>query len=55
VLVEKDGKGHAENFAPVTLRRPSEGWGPCGVSMDASLRWHDEVWDPTSLSTSLRA
>ena len=53
VLVEKDGKGHAENFAPVTLRRPSkgalskydfdgtQGWGPCGVSMDASLRWHD--------------
>jgi threonylcarbamoyladenosine tRNA methylthiotransferase MtaB len=41
VLVEKDGKGHAENFAPVTLRRPSEGWGPCEVSMDASLRWHD--------------
>jgi threonylcarbamoyladenosine tRNA methylthiotransferase MtaB len=53
VLVEKDGKGHAENFAPVTLRRPRrdpvevvlrrepEGWGPCGVSVDASLRWHD--------------
>jgi threonylcarbamoyladenosine tRNA methylthiotransferase MtaB len=34
VLVEKDGRGHAENFAPVRLRRPSEGWGP-----SASSRW----------------
>lgn len=42
VLVEKDGKGHAENFAPVRLHRPREGgdpgenshWGP-------SLRWAD--------------
>ncbi|HEX8667277.1 MAG TPA: tRNA (N(6)-L-threonylcarbamoyladenosine(37)-C(2))-methylthiotransferase MtaB [Allosphingosinicella sp.] len=25
VLVEKDGKGHAENFAPVSLRHPGEG------------------------------
>jgi threonylcarbamoyladenosine tRNA methylthiotransferase MtaB len=48
VLVEKDGKGHAECFAGVELRHPSEGppskhyfdgtqgWGPCGVSRDAS-------------------
>jgi hypothetical protein len=21
---------------------PSESWGPYGLSMDASLRWHDE-------------
>jgi threonylcarbamoyladenosine tRNA methylthiotransferase MtaB len=41
VLVEKDGKGHAENFATVELPHPSEGWGPCGVGRDASLRWHD--------------
>jgi threonylcarbamoyladenosine tRNA methylthiotransferase MtaB len=41
VLVETDGRGHAENFAPVQLRHPSEGWGPSGVRMDASLRWHD--------------
>jgi threonylcarbamoyladenosine tRNA methylthiotransferase MtaB len=41
VLVEKDGFGHAENFAPVRLRHPSGGWGPSGVRMDASLRWHD--------------
>jgi threonylcarbamoyladenosine tRNA methylthiotransferase MtaB len=46
VLMEKNGRGHAENFAAVDLRRPSEGWGPCRVSMDASLRWHDgEVVD----------
>jgi threonylcarbamoyladenosine tRNA methylthiotransferase MtaB len=25
VLVEKDGRGHSENFAPVRVRRPSEG------------------------------
>jgi threonylcarbamoyladenosine tRNA methylthiotransferase MtaB len=42
VLVEKDGSGHAENFAPVTIRRPGEGWGPSESSRwDASLRWHD--------------
>jgi threonylcarbamoyladenosine tRNA methylthiotransferase MtaB len=41
VLVEKDGRGHAENFAPVTLRHPSEEWGPSGVPTDASLRWVD--------------
>jgi threonylcarbamoyladenosine tRNA methylthiotransferase MtaB len=26
VLVEKDGRGHAENFAPVQLRHPRESW-----------------------------
>jgi threonylcarbamoyladenosine tRNA methylthiotransferase MtaB len=48
VLVEKDGKGHAENFAPVSIRRPSEGWGPSESShggayplWDPSLRWGD--------------
>ncbi len=49
VLVEKDGMGHSENFAPVTVRRPSEGWGPGTNSRrDASLRWHDgDVVDVT--------
>ncbi len=41
VLIERDGRGHAENFAPVQLRHPSEGWGPSGARMDAGLRWHD--------------
>jgi threonylcarbamoyladenosine tRNA methylthiotransferase MtaB len=42
VLIEKDGFGHAENFASVSLRRPSEGWGPGENSRwDTSLRWHD--------------
>lgn len=41
VLVEKDGRGHAENFAPVQVRHPSEGWGPSGISVDPSLRWGD--------------
>jgi threonylcarbamoyladenosine tRNA methylthiotransferase MtaB len=46
VLVEKDGRGHAENFAPVHLRHASEGWHPSRVSMDPSLRWGDgEVVD----------
>jgi threonylcarbamoyladenosine tRNA methylthiotransferase MtaB len=35
VLVEKEGFGHAENFAPVQFRHSS------GVSMDPSLRWGD--------------
>jgi threonylcarbamoyladenosine tRNA methylthiotransferase MtaB len=41
VLIERNGLGHAENFAPVLLRHPSEGWGPYGVSMDSSFRWND--------------
>ncbi|HEY1604238.1 MAG TPA: tRNA (N(6)-L-threonylcarbamoyladenosine(37)-C(2))-methylthiotransferase MtaB [Allosphingosinicella sp.] len=48
VLVEKDGMGHAENFAPVFLRHPSEGWGPSEMEppasftpRDPSLRWGD--------------
>jgi threonylcarbamoyladenosine tRNA methylthiotransferase MtaB len=41
VLVESNGRGHAENFAPVHLRHPSEGWGPSGLSMDPSFRWGD--------------
>jgi threonylcarbamoyladenosine tRNA methylthiotransferase MtaB len=41
VLLEKDNFGHAENFAPVQFRHPSEGWGPDRVSMDPSLRWGD--------------
>jgi threonylcarbamoyladenosine tRNA methylthiotransferase MtaB len=41
VLVERDGHGHAENFAPVHLRHASEGWHPSGLSMDPSLRWGD--------------
>ncbi|HWH16871.1 MAG TPA: MiaB/RimO family radical SAM methylthiotransferase, partial [Allosphingosinicella sp.] len=41
VLVERNDRGHAENFAPVQLRHPSEGWGPSGVSMDSSIRWND--------------
>ena len=38
VLVERDGQGHAENFAPVQIRHASAGWHPSGVSMDPSLR-----------------
>jgi threonylcarbamoyladenosine tRNA methylthiotransferase MtaB len=41
VLVERDGRGHAENFAPVSVRHASEGWHPSGVGMDPSLRWGD--------------
>ena len=42
VLVEKDGMGHAENFAPVTVRRPREGGDPSENShWDPSLRWGD--------------
>jgi threonylcarbamoyladenosine tRNA methylthiotransferase MtaB len=41
VLVEKDGLGHCENFAPAQLRHASEGWHPSGLSMDPSLRWGD--------------
>jgi threonylcarbamoyladenosine tRNA methylthiotransferase MtaB len=32
VLVEKDGSGHAENFAPVHLRHPRESGGPACCS-----------------------
>ena len=39
VLVEKDGFGHAENFAPVRLRHSSEGWNPAasGKAIQLSL------------------
>jgi hypothetical protein len=32
-----------------TPRRPSEGWGPYGLSMDASFRWHDVSFLPEAL------
>jgi threonylcarbamoyladenosine tRNA methylthiotransferase MtaB len=42
VLVEKDGRGHAENFAPVMIRRPREGGDPSENShRGPSLRWGD--------------
>ncbi len=41
VLVERDGQGHAENFAPVQIRHASAGWHPSRVGMDPSLRWGD--------------
>jgi threonylcarbamoyladenosine tRNA methylthiotransferase MtaB len=47
VLMERGGSGHAENFAPVLLRHPSEGWDPSGgragrrSSMGPSFRWGD--------------
>jgi len=41
VLVEKDGRGHSENFAPVHLGHASEGCHPSGPGMDPSLRWGD--------------
>jgi threonylcarbamoyladenosine tRNA methylthiotransferase MtaB len=47
VLVEKDGFGHAENFAPVRLRHPSESWDLTALAgaeknkRDSSLRWND--------------
>jgi len=38
VLVEKDGRGHAENFAPVLVRRPGQGQGGSSNSgREASL------------------
>jgi threonylcarbamoyladenosine tRNA methylthiotransferase MtaB len=40
-LVERDGKGHAENFAPVALRHPGESWDPSGGEMDGGVRRHD--------------
>ena len=50
VLVERaDGLGHAENFAPVTVRHPSECRDPSGsgaglgVGLDPSMRWGDEL------------
>ena len=40
MLVEKDGRGHAENFAPVLLRRPRASGDPSENSPWApSLRW----------------
>jgi threonylcarbamoyladenosine tRNA methylthiotransferase MtaB len=47
VLVENDGRGHCENFAPIQIRHSnhirhaSEGWHPSGVSIDPSFRWGD--------------
>jgi len=42
VLVEKDGFGHAENFAPVHLRRPRESGDPSENShWGPSLGWGD--------------
>jgi threonylcarbamoyladenosine tRNA methylthiotransferase MtaB len=36
VLVEKDGRGHAENFAPVTIRHPRESGGPASFPEPAA-------------------
>jgi len=47
MLVEKDGRGHAENFAPVQISHSSEGCNSDGLregsraGLDASLRWHE--------------
>jgi len=42
VLVEKDGYGHAENFAPAQLRHSSESWNPTSLGQrDSSFRWND--------------
>jgi threonylcarbamoyladenosine tRNA methylthiotransferase MtaB len=42
VLVEHDGIGHAENFAPVQIRHSSESWNPtCLEKRDSSFRWND--------------
>jgi threonylcarbamoyladenosine tRNA methylthiotransferase MtaB len=42
VLMEKGGRGHAENFAPVQLRRAREGGDPSENSLwGPSLRWGD--------------
>ena len=41
VLVEKDGTGHAENFAPVRLRHAGEGWHPHELGTDPGFRWGD--------------
>jgi threonylcarbamoyladenosine tRNA methylthiotransferase MtaB len=42
VLVESDGKGHAENFAPVQIRHSSESWNPTSFRQrDSSFRWND--------------
>jgi threonylcarbamoyladenosine tRNA methylthiotransferase MtaB len=42
VLMEKGGRGHSENFAPVSLRRPREGGDPSENShWGPSLRWGD--------------
>jgi threonylcarbamoyladenosine tRNA methylthiotransferase MtaB len=42
VLVERDGLGHAENFAPVQIRHSSESWNPTSLRQrDSSFRWND--------------
>lgn len=41
VLMERGGRGHAENFAPVDLRHASEGRHPSGVGMGPGFRWGD--------------
>ena len=49
MLVEKDGRGHAENFAPVHFRPHREGGDPVGVgarheiSLDPRFRGNDVV------------
>jgi hypothetical protein len=37
VLVERGGKGHAENFAPVLLCHPRESGDPAGISHQHGL------------------
>ncbi|MGZ8354765.1 MAG: tRNA (N(6)-L-threonylcarbamoyladenosine(37)-C(2))-methylthiotransferase MtaB [Allosphingosinicella sp.] len=42
VLMEKGGRGHSENFAPITIRRPREGGDPSeNLHWAPSLRWGD--------------
>jgi len=42
VLVERNGFGHAENFAPVEVRHSSESWNPTSLRQrDSSFRWND--------------
>ena len=46
VLVEKDGRGHAENFAPVQIRHSSESWNRASSRQGHSrFRWNDGVVD----------
>ncbi len=42
VLVERDGRGHAENFGPVQVRHSSESWNPpSSGKRDSSFRGND--------------
>jgi len=54
ILVEREGFGHGENFAPVQIRHSSESWNPNRLSRpskrqgDSSFRWNDgEICDVT--------